>query len=395
MGFEVRVLAIVFAVALQVQTTLAVGDAGIRVAVSDLFLPISLIYIAFWLIPSPARLQWRMPAVWWWLLGITVAMSISLFKGSLETGQWSSWALLNKWAGWFALVSYLVVGATILRVGGTDLREQFLTTFLATAAVIGFLNSMAMPWLLDYYTLPFGIEFGRATGGMQNANAFGFLVAVAALLAMATRERLYVYLPPLLVALWFSSSRGAALAFITGAIVYVVLSPRRLVPTLKAIAIAAIAVAAVTTVSIAVDSDVAAGKRPIGFFSAERLDPDAATIKDRQVQNERAVDLLMKAPLFGQGLGTFVEKTGTTLHNSALWLLLETGLVGTLLFSGFLLMAVRCLYLSREDPFLLGMLAVSLAFTVMSMTGEFLYQRHLWLLLGLALASPPPRKGRP
>jgi hypothetical protein len=30
----------------------------------------------------------------------------------------------------------------------------------------------------------------------------------------------------------------------------------------------------------------------------------------------------------------------------------------------------------------------------MSLTGEFLYQRHLWLLLGLALAAPPAVKGR-
>ena len=33
-----------------------------------------------------------------------------------------------------------------------------------------------------------------------------------------------------------------------------------------------------------------------------------------------------------------------------------------------------------------GVFAV--AFMAMSLTGEFLYQRHLWLLLGMALASP-------
>jgi hypothetical protein len=34
------------------------------------------------------------------------------------------------------------------------------------------------------------------------------------------------------------------------------------------------------------------------------------------------------------------------------------------------------------------MVAVAAAFMAMSMTGEFLYQRHLWLLLGMAVALP-------
>lgn len=69
--------------------------------------------------------------------------------------------------------------------------------------------------------------------------------------------------------------------------------------------------------------------------------------------------------------------------------MLETGLVGTVCVAGFLLMTLRYLYLGREDPFLIGMVAVSAAFIAMSVTGEFLYQRHLWLLLGMALAVPP------
>ena len=62
--------------------------------------------------------------------------------------------------------------------------------------------------------------------------------------------------------------------------------------------------------------------------------------------------------------------------------------IGAIVFVSFLMLCVRQLYLGRDDPFLLGMAAVAAAFMAMSLTGEFLYQRHLWFLLGMALALP-------
>lgn len=322
MVFWMRVIAAVFAVSLQVQATLPLGASGVRVAASDLFLPIALIFVSRRFFTSPTNLQWRMPGVGWWLLGISLAMSIALGIGYWQFGQWSSWALLNKWGGWFALVSYFVIGGSIVRAGGTELRDEFLGTFLITAAIIGFVNSIAMPWLLSYYRPPFGIEYNRATGGMQNANAFGFLMVAAALLVLATQKRLYLYLPPLLTAIWFTASRGALLSLVIGALVYFMLSHRRWMSALKAAAMAILAIAVVMTFSMAVEparlSQAKSGLAPAGFLSSERLDPEGATIKERAAQNELAVSLFTKAPIFGQGLGYFIETTGTTLHNSFL-----------------------------------------------------------------------------
>ncbi len=391
-SFEVWTLAAVLAVTLQVQATLPLGGDGIRIALSDLVLPISVVYLASRLVRSPCRLRWRMPGVTWWLLGITVVMSISLLIGHERLGQWSRWALFNKWGGWFALVAYFVVGGALVRLGGTELRTAFLRIFLVSAVIVALVNSLAMPWLLLHYTLPLGVQFDRATGAMQNANAYGFLLVVSALLVIAIERENALYLPPLLTALWFTSSRGACLAFIIGVSIELALLPRRLAPVLKASAIALLAIAVVTAVSIAIDphrmSDILSGAVPVGFLSAERLDPEAATIREREAQNKHAVAIFARAPIFGQGLGYFIAKTATALHNSLLWLLIETGLVGAALFTGFLALAVYYLYLGREDPFLLAMVAVSAAFMAMSVTGEFLYQRHLWILLGMALAVP-------
>jgi hypothetical protein len=117
MQFELRVLALVFAVALQVQATLPL-DGGLRVAASDLFLPIALIYVLLPIVFRPARLQWRMPGVVWWLLAITAAITVALFIGHQNVGHWSMWALVNKFGGWFALAAYFTIGTAIVRCAG-------------------------------------------------------------------------------------------------------------------------------------------------------------------------------------------------------------------------------------------------------------------------------------
>lgn len=386
-------LVAVLAVTLQIQATLPVGTSGIRLALSDLLLPVIFVYVGHWLLMSPAGLRWRIPGVGWWLLAISLVLSVALLVGHERLGHWSSWAILNKWGGWFALVTYFMAGTVIVRSGGIVLRTAFLRTFFLMAAATALLNTLAMPWLLMEYTLPVGIEFNRATGGMQNANAFGFLLAATALLISATERRPLLYLPPVLAGLWFTSSRGALLAYAVGLLAFLTLSRRTLVPIVKALAIAALAVVVITAISLAVDpgraADLKTGRTPLGFLSLERLDLDAATIRERQAQNQRAVELFADAPVFGQGLGYFIAMTGVTLHNSLLWLVIETGIAGAAVFAGFLAWAVWSFYRGHEDPYLLGMIAVSLAFVAVSITGEFLYQRHLWLLLGMALAAPP------
>jgi O-antigen ligase len=392
MSFQLRVLAMFLAVVLQVQATIPIGEAGIRVALSDLFLPISIIYTARALIVFPARLRWRIPGVPWWLLAITATLTVSLFVGHARLGHWSSWAAVNKYFGWFALVSYFVTGTALVRFGDRALRDEFVEVFLFTAAGIAAVNLVAFPWLQTQYTLPYGIEFGRATGALQNPNAFGFLLTIAALLVIVRGDRIRLLLPPLLATLWFTASRGAALSFVAGASCYLALSRRLLLPAVKPAGMAALAIVVVSTVLVLLVPqrliDIQTGHTPLGLFSSERFSPNSATILEREGQNARAIEMFARAPVLGHGLGFFIETTGMALHNSLLWLLLETGLVGTAAVGGFLFSCVYALYRGRDDPFLLGMVAVAVAFMVMSVTGEFLYQRHLWLLLGMALAAP-------
>lgn len=395
MAFEMRVLALVLAVSTQFQVTLPIGEFGLRVAASDLFLPIGLLYVAIWYISPRSHLEWRMPGVWLWLAAITAALLIALIVGRVDQGTWSSWALVNKFVGWAALASYFLLGGAFVRAGGQALRNELLTVFVVTAAVIAALNVLAMPILYPFYTLPFGIEFSRATGGLQNANAFGFLTAVAALLVLALRKHPHWLIPPLVAALWFTASRGAMLAFAAGLVCLLMLRSVRARMLGQTLALSIAVVICVTAATLLGNRDSMAmaesGVSPLGLsFTSERFDPGSEGVMGRREQVVKSLGMFVEAPFLGHGLGYFLARTGVSLHNSLLWLLVETGLLGVGAFVGFLAMALRSIYIDREDPFLTGMVAVAIAFAVMSVTGEFLYQRHLWLLLGLALVRPEP-----
>ena len=81
-----------------------------------------------------------MAGVGWWLLALSLVLSVALLVGYERLGRWSSWAILNKWGGWFALVAYFLAGTVIVRSGGIELRAAFLRIFFLVAAATALLN---------------------------------------------------------------------------------------------------------------------------------------------------------------------------------------------------------------------------------------------------------------
>ena len=78
-----------------------------------------------------------------------------------------------------------------------------------------------------------------------------------------------------------------------------------------------------------------------------------------------------------------------SIHNTALWLLTETGIIGLLLFTFFVVYAIRKILTAsnKYDELILGGTAVLILFVLASLTTEVMYQRHLWFIAGLTLAS--------
>jgi len=110
------------------------------------------------------------------------------------------------------------------------------------------------------------------------------------------------------------------------------------------------------------------------------------------------LDLWLKYPLFGAGLGVFIQQRMAefgeplVIHNSAMWILAELGLVGFATFAtGFFLMVKnawvrRLLPLEGRQHVLLLLLAAMMA--VHATFHDMFFQRTFWFFLGACLAVP-------
>ena len=104
-----------------------------------------------------------------------------------------------------------------------------------------------------------------------------------------------------------------------------------------------------------------------------------------------ALKAFTRSPLWGIGLGVFSSlesSQGLIIHNTFLWLLTETGIVGLLIFGLFMVaiwLAYRRAKVVGDDE------AIALAAAVKAWLGlmlgiEALYQRHFWFLCALIVS---------
>lgn len=122
-------------------------------------------------------------------------------------------------------------------------------------------------------------------------------------------------------------------------------------------------------------------------------------VLERLHTNQQALMNWWQSPLLGSGLGSLLENQKTvgtlkqiTIHNTYLWLLAETGIIGliTLLYLPWSIF--RSAYhqfkiQTFKNPDVLAILGLLVAASIGAMLNEFMYQRHLWLLFGLYLGS--------
>ena len=417
---------IALAVGIQVLTTLPVGADGLRVSLADLVVG------AMLGIAAATRLRYRAPWPHWrlphaplWLAAMTAWLLFALILGYRESGQWIAWAWINKGAGWLMLLAYFAVGAWLATSASASLREAFFRWLLVFAWIAVFygvlLHAAFRTGLLDALTIPraeagpwhavFGVVYGgsRLSGFMANPNAFGFALAVFIVLHLAFLGRAYALSPwahrlgaAICVAgLVGSGSRTAWVAAIVGV---ATLTALRALAWREVLRLAALAVVACGLLLVALPQLVASlrpGPPPTGGMQALQsvLTFDTG-VRARIDLLQDAIRLWRTSPLVGTGLGasTAGPANGEVqyAHNTFLWLLTETGLVGLLLWAGFFALSLRVLARDgrgADDVFATAVAAALVVFLVMSLGMEAMYQRHLWLLLGIGLALSAARSG--
>ena len=171
------VAAAAMAIGIQVQTTAHIGDSQIRLAIADLFIPVIFV-IALAHSPGFFTARWRVRHIWAWLGVLSAAFTISLVVGRIGAGEWIRWAVVNKYAGWYVLLMYFLVGGWLAAAYGDVATQTFLRWFLvafwAGCALVGFRY-------LPQFELGsvFFLEGVRFQALMENPNAFGILAALA------------------------------------------------------------------------------------------------------------------------------------------------------------------------------------------------------------------------
>lgn len=339
--------------------------------------------------------QWRLSSGNVALVALTAAMSLALLIGAFDFG-WTRWAVVNRYTGWFMLLAYAGTGALIVKEGKVDGLRIMLLTFVGAGVSIAVIEISLLLLLNAGVPLALPLLPGLIEGFSQNHNflAFQFLMAMVAAFVAAQGRFLRIILIAILIAgIWYSASRSGLLTllFVLAAGVY-----------MKAVTAREIGLALLCAGALALLPMIlapVAGASPIGI-------PELVVKPENTVERLSSIrgglELFLKHPIFGAGLGAFrwgynnvSDSRPLLIHSTYVWLMAELGLVGLVVF---MLPALRVFYMAAtdRDPDMAAKMIVLclVVFGVMSLPADMVYQRTFWLLFGAALACTTFMKQR-
>ena len=427
---------IMMGVALQVQPNITLTGHSIRASLSDLILIPFLLFPILVFRQAPRLLPW--PSIIW-AAGLCGAIAIAYANGVISMGAPTSWATI-KLAGAFLLLSYFLIGAAMAVLGGRRAQDLFVASFATLMATL-VLFYFAITLLPAISTDFIGVGW-RFTGLISNPNAAGLALNLAFVLAVTHTHYFDCILPKgtsllllvlLTLGLILTTSSAAWGAAGISTLLLVFLKQIKILRLLMVVAISSLLATGLmfsknvnpaalpfqvilSLQKVKMASNVIWKKIGLGSSSKEvnsKYGKPAflASIGPRAATNLAALRMWQAAPVFGKGLGYFLESQRETkifgavafqVHNTWLWLLAETGIVGLFAFIGFV--GFSMLELSRKisysrrfngtQPanFAIALLVFCIAWQIMSLAHELMYQRYVWFALGMALAGSPNKK---
>ena len=342
------------------------------------------------------RARWRFA---WLNTGVIAATAVIMpcyLHGYYVIG-WTDWAFTNRLVGWFVLLCYGMTGSLITLHAGKPGAEMFARTFIGSAAAIVLFEINLITMAAAGVTFPTDVLVIPIVGFSQNRNAFSFAMLLAiSVLPLLPRRIRTMALAILVLGLWFAGSRAAlgTVAIVVGLIWYLkVLSIREIFLAVLGFVIALLAIAAIPYVVSIITPDWVA---PSSYLRGVPVLIDSSVYGSSNMQRLKSmtdgVSLFFSHPIFGVGLGVYMHEqlrmgTALVIHSTPIWLLAEGGIVGLAVFAipcGLIFMnAWRA---RQNDMFEQSVILTLVTFAVMSSVHELLYQRMLWLVLGVALA---------
>jgi len=398
------------------QLTISVGN-GLRINAADILVgPLALTFLISRIRNRDDQQTWLIPHLPIWLGALSVLLVVAMILGRQYTGEWSGWGLLNRLVGWFVLLAYFLAGSWVCQNLGQRGRACLSSALIVglCCAVLLFIIHLVVSTTFDSNALQsltaHRLEPAQLAGFSDNPNAFGLVLLVGASfllvrIRLATSRLAYCLilagLGVVVIGVWFTASRAAWLALIAvlgfaGFRRYILI--RNLWPMLLGLVV-------LSAVAALASPDVLsfASQKLINIVNLMPRDGVGASMSDNERLGSivQAIDLWQSYPVFGAGLGTYlVVKTsvnGVIIHNSAVWLLTETGIIGLVLFTGFFLRFFLSLtnragsneaYPDASQSYARAVVLIMVGVAVMSQFHDLLYQRLPWLILGTVSLIP-------
>ncbi len=402
LGWTVPIAA---AMAVFFQLYVPLSSAGLNVNLADPLVIVGAAVFAITWIQRRRWPVWRLRHLNTHFAAATVLLIASFIHGCFVFG-WTDWAFVNRTVGWFFLLAYGATGGLIVATAGESGFTMLLRTFVAAGLAVLTLDASFFVLIAAGVHLPPEIVAYRLEGFAQNPNAFALqlLLVIAAILGFRdTRARTVI----LTLAVFGMCLTGSRAGWVTlGAVACAALFIRavKLGQCFIAIAVSALGMWIIAwlpeviqtiaqfLLAIAGSTDTVTFADVSPFTNAMSRYPSGDN--ERMLTLLGAWDLFREHPIFGAGLGAYIQNyislhgQPLVIHSTALWLAAESGLVGFVVVAAPFLRIFAQEAISREarDSVRVMLVLSLVAFGVMSLAHDIFYQRTVWLLLGAALA---------
>ncbi|MDF2814518.1 MAG: hypothetical protein K0Q81_718 [Paenibacillus sp.] len=346
-----------------------------RFAPSDLFLLIGLSAAG-----KQLKIDRRMFSSWHW--GMLFIFIFASFVAMWQSGFISKYALLQKDFGFILLLlTYIMLTQA---ADSWDRLYRLLRVFLLSVL---WMNATALFAFFSGVAVPFMVQDGRLSGMLIDPNAYGGLLVTAFAVHIMTsggsRPLLSRWMSVLAT---LTMSGGIMMTFSRSSWIglFLILMTLSITKPTRLFKIGIGFSAAFTALLLY------KGTAYLDIFSSMASRP--SQIQSRLDIITKALEWIAQSPLFGIGLGTYNLNLGIIIHNTPMWFMTEFGLIGLLVYGGFMVwffyVGIRS-YQAADPvhrPVILAFLLSHAAMIGLSMGIEALYQRYWWFMMALNAA---------
>jgi len=418
------ILASLLVIGCQFQFTPNILGTAIRMSLSDIILPVVWINIIF--LSWGKHFSFKVHGLLYpacILAVFSLWMTSSLLISYLYSGSLSSWALFNKFCGWFLVLGYFWFGVAVSLYLSKEYRNQIIKIFLMTSWLISSIEFLTVVFDKFNVVIPYFEPEFRLTGCFENPNAYGLFCVFCLLIHLPFVKAALLFRPIWhqfglainVVALIYSCSRSAYVALIIGVSILALKKqfPSKIINSFWILLI----LLGISNFPFKLEYAYEKAGKPQSYKFEEYLPGKGISshalryytnenlwngkdggAQERLETTKQALNLWKTHPLMGIGLGGFLEQQKVpvgqrvALHNTPLWLMTEMGLVGLALMLSFMFVCFHDInkfiyHKKASDPLLKSVLAIMVGFAAASLVTELTYQRHLWFWLGLVLGS--------